>query len=326
MHPLLERQLRRHFGAVSEVPDDLKPFLEAIDAAYEASDTDRTLMERSLDLASSELVERNAALEKENEEKEKAMKALQEGEEALREALERVQQMDAARASFINAAAHELGTPLTPLKLQLQVVKNRLERQPDEAQRRSVEILERNVERLTHLVSDLLDSAKLQSNRLETLEREIDLSTIVKGAVNTFQPLAEEVGVTLTIDANGFLPVWCDPNRIGQVIDNLLSNALKFTPKDGTVHVQLSHDDRYCKVEVTDSGRGISKEGLAKLFASFSQVHEGAHTANTGTGLGLYICKGLIERTGGRIWGASEGVGKGSTFAFTLPLNQHDER
>lgn len=320
MHRLLERQVRKHFGDLDRVPDDMQPLLDAVDAAYQANDDDRELMERSMDLVSKELLQRNDALTKQITETEEAMAKLQDSESRLLEALQQVQELNVARANFINAAAHELSTPLTPLKLQVQVFKNRYANDPDVQQRRNVEILERNVERLTHLVKDLLDSAKLQTDRLDVQEEEVDLGALVSGSVGAFGSLAGDVGVELVLDKVPFVPVRCDPTRIGQVLDNLITNALKFTPAGGHVRITVQQGEDQAKVSVKDDGRGLSQRGIAKLFAPFSQVHEGDHPTAPGTGLGLYICKGLVQRSGGRIWAESPGLGKGATFSFTLPL------
>lgn len=320
MHRLLERQIRKHFGGIENVPEDMRPLLDAVDSAYSASDQDRQLMERSMDLVSNELVQRNDDLTRQIAETQVAMEKLQDSESRLLEALQQVQELNVARSNFINAAAHELSTPLTPLRLQVKLFKDRFANDPDVQQRRNVEILERNVDRLNHLVKDLLDSAKLQTDRLEVHEEEVDLSALVSGSVTAFASLADDVGVKLTMGEAPFIPVRCDPTRIGQVVDNFLTNALKFTSAGGHVTVSIEQTGGEAKVIVKDDGRGISKRGIGKLFAPFSQVHEGNHPIGPGTGLGLYICKGLVQRSGGRIWAESEGLGKGSTFGFTLPL------
>lgn len=438
MHKLLERQVRKHFGSVGDVPEPLRPFLERIDEAYQAADRDRTLLERSMDLASQELVARNEALAAQVEREKEARRALRRSEqdyrrivetategiwllgpdhrtrfvnqrmadllgygredlermtpldvitgdgkegaarafrelsermsgqrdvqmrrkdgstlwvlvssqaivgedgdydgalgmvtditarknaeEGLRQAYEQLQQMEKDRAAFINAAAHEMSTPLTPLKLQVSLLQNRI--QDDDKARRSVAILERNVERLAGLVSDLLDSSRLQSGTLKLEAEPVDLARLAQAAVTNFQDVAEERGVALGLEGQAGLRVRCDANRIGQVLDNLLSNAVKFTDEGGTVRVEVREREGMPAVSVHDDGIGMDRDGLKALFKPFSQVHELDPSRPQGTGLGLYICKGIVEQSGGRIWADSPGRGKGATFTFALPHHQ----
>lgn len=312
MHPLLRRQLRR---CNIEPTKDLQPLLDAISDAYESADQDREMVDRSMELVSNELMQRNESLAKEIKEKERAMESLQSSERALIEAVTQLKKMDKERAAFINAAAHELGTPLTPLKLQVRLVRDATGKRHDD----SVDILERNVERLTHLVRDLLDSSKLQSGNLDMQMETADLAALVRGAVSSFQPVAEQVGVELRTSELEFMEVHCDIIRTSQVLDNLLSNALKCT-KAGAVEVSANREGDRAFVSVRDTGIGISPQDMQKLFEPFSQVGKMASTSGSGTGLGLHICKGIIERSGGEIWAESAGLGEGSTFSFTLPL------
>lgn len=313
MHSLLRRQLRRY-----PPEENLEAFLASISEAYEASDEDRLLMERSMDLASQELLERNEHLARQMEETKRTMEELVESEAALKQAMEQMKQMDAARAAFINAAAHELGTPLTPLKLQVHVVKNSVNKE----QVPGIELLERNVDRLTLLVRDLLDSSKIQAGKLHLETELIDISTLVAASCDSFAALAQNVEVALSYHGSEQLEVVCDQARMAQVMDNLLSNAFKNTAAGGEVNVTVTKKSGSALISVKDTGIGIQREDFDKLFQPFSQLGDGAHTSKTGTGLGLHISRGLVERSGGEIWVESEGLGKGAAFFVKLPIAQ----
>lgn len=309
MHKLLERQLRRHFGDLTQVPPGLEGFLSAIEASYEGADQDRALLERSLVISSEELVRQNIELLRR--------------ESALACANAKLREMDQFRTRFINMTAHELGTPLTPMKLQLFLLKSKLEANPHvlAPERLSLEILARNIDRIAGLVSDVLDSAKLQGDHLAMKLAPVDIAKIVVESAQSFQAIAERSGVRLEVEVQEGLEAQADGRRLAQVFTNLLSNALKFTPSGGSVRLRSRLKDGVIVVSVADSGAGIAPEKIAELFAPFAQVHDTSDATKGGTGLGLYISKGIIEGSGGTLWCESAGPGHGTTFLFTLPLS-----
>lgn len=240
------------------------------------------------------------------------------GEQERRELL-RLKELDAFKTQFINTAAHELKTPLTPIKLQLHLLKTSpTELSPD--QKRSVQILDRNVDRLSTLVQDVLDAARIQAGRLALNKKPIDICPVTGEALDSFREVARGLGVALDASMEGMVAVDADAQRLTQVLYNLLSNALKFTPAGGRVHVSVRREDGECLVRVEDTGLGMTSDQLSRLFRPFSQVHEEVQGAKAGTGLGLYISRGILEEHKGRIWAESRGPGQGSTFAFALPL------
>ncbi|MES2154386.1 MAG: ATP-binding protein [bacterium] len=241
-------------------------------------------------------------------------------EAELKAAYQQLQEVDRARIQFINTAAHELGTPLTPIKLQVEMVKNRLDAHAEPQQRKSVEILERNVSRLSHLVKDLLDSARLQTGQLQVVPQTLDIHQEAERAVEAYRQPAAAAGVRLTLAPGRPMAILADVRRIGQVLDNLLSNAVKFTPHGGAVRVDVERTGSFARVSVRDGGIGLRPDAIAKLFQPFSQVHDTMQITQPGTGLGLYISKGIVEALGGDVGCTSPGLGKGSTFWFTLRL------
>ena len=244
--------------------------------------------------------------------------ARKEAEDA-RHQIEKLQEVNALKTQLLNMASHELNTPIAALRLQIHMLKMGGE-EPDARKQKAVTLLDRNVDRLATLVKDILDVARMQSGQLKLRREHIDLQPILDEAAELYAQPYLEKGVNLDVRAPS-VQALADPQRVMQVLVNLLSNALKFTPPGGTVRLLLEHDGDVAKVRVADSGNGLDPDQIARLFQPFSQVHDPAVETKGGTGLGLHISRGIIEQHGGRIWCESEGHGKGTTFAFTLPLS-----
>lgn len=231
--------------------------------------------------------------------------------------LERLRELEHAKSQFFNSAAHELGTPLTPIKLQLHLLKNMGEGEMNEGRQKALDILDRNVDRLSRLTQELLDVARLQAGHMQLEIEPTDLRKVVQEVVESFAPVAADRGVKLSADIREPLLVQADPKRLSQVLYNLVSNALKFTPRGGRVVIEETQSDKEVVMLVHDDGVGLSQEQISHLFQPFSQVH--ADKKSLGTGLGLFVSRGIVQLHGGRIWCESQGAGRGATFAFTLP-------
>ncbi len=245
-------------------------------------------------------------------------KERQEGRDRQRE-LEQLRQVDQFKTTFLNTAAHELRTPLLPVKAQFHLLKRRLAASGDAETVASVDILDRNITRLSSLVEDLLDAARYQAGRVDLHLEEVDLGALAADAVGSFQQAAKERALTLTLHDANEARVVCDRKRILQVLYNLLSNAVKFTPDGGTVTVSLHMGPDGATVRLADTGIGLAAAEIPRLFQPFAQLQESMVPGQRGSGLGLYVSRGLVEAHGGRIWVESAGPGKGSTFAFTIP-------
>lgn len=252
------------------------------------------------------------------EDLERAIRAEATERAALEVANRQLKDLDVMKTRFINSAAHELGTPLTPIKLQLHMLRHLGPKDPAKAAR-AVEVLERNVERLEFLVSDMLDVARLQSGNVRMRRAATHLPRLVHETVDSFHAAAEAGAVSLEFTAEPELWVDIDARRVGQVFDNLVSNALKFTPRGGWIRVHCYRAGRNVRVEVHDSGTGIDPKDVHKLFQPFSQVQDPLNKSYPGSGLGLYISKGLVEQHGGQLWCHSPGPGRGATFTVELP-------
>lgn len=231
--------------------------------------------------------------------------------------VERLRDLDRFKTDFLNAAAHELNTPLTPLQLQLHILQSAEDLGNAEARKRAVGIIGRNVERMALLVQDMLDVARLQSGRLAIQRQPADLAHVVRDAIETYRPPAEAKAIRIEVQGPESLVVAIDPKRASQILYNLVSNAIKYTPREGRVVVRYSGDAEQVRVEVQDNGLGFSPEQLARMFVPFGQAH--AHQVSApGTGLGLFISRGIAERHGGRLDAHSPGPGQGATFACVL--------
>lgn len=245
--------------------------------------------------------------------------------EAKDREVRRLREQAEFKTNFLRTAAHELGTPLTPITIQMRILRDLL-RAPGrgtasrDEERKAVEILDRNIGRLHVLVRDMLESARLQSGRLKLAVRPMDMAHVVHEVVETFQEPAIQTGIALDMQGATELPMTGDPDRLSQVLYNLLANAMKFTPVGGSIHVRVAPDgDDSVRVTVQDTGSGFTREQAAQLCQPFVQLEDPRHRVRMGSGLGLYISRGIVEQHGGKLTCESAGPGMGATFTFTVP-------
>lgn len=245
----------------------------------------------------------------------------------LRGAHEQLRDLDRLKTRFLNSAAHELRTPMTPIVVQLELLGRQHLGPLNPRQQRAIGILDRNIARLNRHIDDLLDIARLQADQFRVARERVEVTRLVAEAAESFHEVAARAGVGLEVVVTPGLVAHADPRRLTQVLFNLLGNAMKFTPPGGRVTLSARRDGGLCVVQVRDTGVGFEAADAARLFLPFSQLHDdAAQGANrTGVGLGLYVCKGIVERHGGSIRGESDGPGKGATFTFTLPLEERAE-
>jgi signal transduction histidine kinase len=212
--------------------------------------------------------------------------------------------------------SHELRTPLHYVR-GFTTLLTRDPLTPNQA--RNVQDVQAASDRMLRLVEDLLDGAALQAGQLNLELRDMDYAGLVEDVLGHMRPLAEgkQLELVANVEPAGLLRA--DPRRIAQVLTNLLANAIKFTPHGGRIELAVRRGPGALYTEVRDSGVGISAEQLPKLFQRFSQLDMSATRPAGGSGLGLWICKGIVEAHGGRIEATSQ-PNVGSTFGFTLPL------
>ena len=237
----------------------------------------------------------------------------------LKAANERLKELDRLKDDFISTVTHELRTPLTSIRAFSEILHDN----PDiaEAERhRFLGLIIKESERLTRLINQVLDLAKLEAGMAEWQTAELDLGEIIADAVSATSQLFKSRGVTVEVQAAAGLPkVLADRDRVMQVMLNLLSNAVKFCPEGtGRVALRLSQEGGDVRLDVSDNGVGIGREHLGVIFEKFRQVGDTLTEKPAGTGLGLAICRQIIDHLGGRLWAESE-PGRGSVFTFTLP-------
>jgi PAS domain S-box-containing protein len=235
-------------------------------------------------------------------------------------------ELEQRKDDFIALASHELKTPITSLKVQAQLLKKRLERaeQSEIAQQtvRQLERMDEQLNRLADLVSGLLDVSKMEAGKLDYDMREVTLDELIEECVEDLQRLSETHTIILEgLDALAGVKVVADKERIGQVLTNLIMNAVKYSPEADKVVVGSRMEQGAVRVSVQDYGMGIPESDQAHVFERFFRASGPGLHKYPGLGLGLYICSEIIKRHGGRIWVESQ-VGGGSTFHFTLPTIQ----
>lgn len=234
----------------------------------------------------------------------------------------RLKELDKLKSDFVSNVSHELRTPLTAIKGSVDNMLDGLTGDLNEKQSRYLVRIKSNTDRLARLINDLLDLSKIEAG-IKLKPTNLDLATIAREVIESLRPLAAEKLITITIESlESALDAWADPDRIAEILMNLLGNAIKFTPNDGTVSLSLQRNGtEWVEVSVADTGPGIPSEEANRIFDKFYQVTQAKNQKAVGTGLGLTITKALVEMHGGRIWLESE-VGKGSIFSFTLPAEQ----
>lgn len=232
----------------------------------------------------------------------------------------KLREQEAMRIQMLNNVAHDLSSPLTPIKLQLAMIPKDKPIPPER-----LEVVKRNLAQVERLVADLKDLARLEAGGFRLDPKPVDLCTLARTAADAFRGDAEARGLRLDVSMDGELPVQVDPERVTQVIYNLVTNALKFTPAGGSVAIHAHASGDEAEVSVRDSGRGLTPDEMARLFKPFSQVHDRAEVKERGTGLGLFISRGIATAHGGALSVVSEGRGRGSTFTLRVPLRPREK-
>jgi signal transduction histidine kinase len=233
--------------------------------------------------------------------------------------LHHMEDLNEFKSQFIGMVAHDLNNVLTPMRLNLGLVEMQMAK-PGGGGKVPLDRLKGNISRLSGFLADLLDASRLQSGHLDLDVQDFDLAASLRQTVEGMRPEAEDLGLHLAFAGPSSFPIAADQRRLEQVTTNLLSNAFKFTPRGGTVRVELKPTADGAGLIVADTGPGVAAGDLERIFQPFTRLLNTPQGNHTGTGLGLYICRGIIEQHGGRIWCESKGEGKGASFCVSLPL------
>jgi signal transduction histidine kinase len=279
----------------------------------------------AVEVRNKRLVEQAATLERSLALAHDARKEAESARRALSEQNKRLRELDRLKDEFLSLVSHELRTPLTSIRGYLDLVLDGEAGEINPEQRRFLEAVERNSGRLLRLVGDLLFVAQADAGRLSLERASVDLSELAAHCVEEAAPAATEKSVSLVLLAESVPSLVGDRGRLAQVLDNLVSNALKFTPEGGTVQVRTSAHEEHVVLEVEDTGIGIPQDDQPRLFDRFFRSAVAEDQAIPGTGLGLAIVKAIVEAHSGRI-SISSREGVGTTFRVELPLAERAER
>lgn len=235
----------------------------------------------------------------------------------------KLKDLDKLKDEFVSLASHELRTPMTIIKSYIWMLLQMKEGILNNKQKMYLERTYLSVDRLIKLVNDMLNVSRIESGRISLELKPGNLSKIAREVVMEMQPKAQELGTIMSvIDKNPIPDTQIDTERIKQVLINLIGNALKFTPSNGLIKIELEQKGDEVVAHVIDNGKGINAEDLPKLFQKFGTITKDYLKRQNpqGTGLGLYISKSLVELHGGKVWGKSEGENKGSIFSFSIKI------
>lgn len=265
----------------------------------------------------------NESLKAKSTELQNALDTVEEANKRLEEANEQLRIHDRLQTEFINIAAHELRTPVQPLLGAAELLEQELEKGTENMQisRAEIEMIIRNAKRLARLSSDILEASRIESGSLRLQKERVNMNEKIKNVILDSRSFNDEKKIEIVFEPVSKEPVFveADKSRMFEVLSNLIKNAIKFT-NEGKIIVRLEQEDDYAVVKVIDTGRGIDPAIMPKLFTKF------ASKSDTGTGLGLFISKNIVEAHGGQIRANNNRDGKGATFAFSIPLAKSQEK
>lgn len=246
----------------------------------------------------------------------------------------REREVDHMKSEFVSLVSHELRTPLTSIKGYIDLLLDGDAGELTEEQQEYLGIVKNNADRLIALINDLLDVSRIDAGKIDLQRSPLDLARLIHVVADSLRPSIEAKGQHLTLDLTGGhepllggrddarLPaVLADADRVTQILTNLLSNAYKYTPAGGSICVKAYTEGDHVRVDVQDTGIGLSTEEQSQIFNRFFRAHNRTTQEIGGTGLGLTIARSLVEMLGGKIM-VSSSPGQGSTFSFTLPVAQ----
>lgn len=283
--------------------DSFNHMIQQLKVSREKIETWNRELETKVAERTSELKEKHHELEKAHNE--------------LENAYEELKTLDKAKDDFLSLVSHELRTPLSSILLYSEMLLDGLAN-TEEDRTEFLSTIVDNCKRLTRLINDVLDLSKIEAGRMSFNLEKLNMKSLVIETLNSIRPALESHGINFDceqVDDN--IHLWVDRDKIIQVLTNITSNAIRFTPQGGMISVSLTTNTKMGIIAVKDTGKGIKKEDISKVFDRFSQL-ESIDQHSKGTGLGMTISKSIIERLGGEIWIESE-VGKGTTVFFALP-------
>ncbi|MBT5740356.1 sensor histidine kinase [Candidatus Woesearchaeota archaeon] len=325
-----KHSIKIHVKSKDEIGDLAKTFNEMASDLKEARNElikHAKSVEKEVGIRTKELNLSKKALTRKATEAENAKLAtlniLEDVEEArtkLSHSYKKLKELDIMKSTFLTVTSHELKTPLTPAKIQTQMLLEGDLGKLNTKQKSSFNIILRNINRLNVLIEDILEISRLEAEGFKLQFSKVQLANLIKATTQNMTPVAEKKGITISYKKSTLPQIEADEKRIAGVITNLIENAIKFTDK-GRISIEANKKGNKILVEVKDTGKGIAKEHIDQIFEAFFQIEKTFTREHNGTGLGLAISKSIVNAHKGKIWVRSV-LGKGSTFYFTLPLTQ----
>lgn len=254
-------------------------------------------------------------------EKDRYEREIREKNVQLERANRELKKLDQLKSDFISSVSHDIRIPLNSVRESVALILDGVVKTEEEKGKRVLEIAKRNIDRLSVMINDLLDFSKLEAGKMRLHVELHDIQILVDDVLSSLKPLADKKQIRFEFKPAASIPkIRCDAERVIQVLTNLVGNAVKFTPEKGTVAVTVeTTPGKQIKIMVRDTGIGIAKEDLKRIFERFEQVQGVSSGEMKGTGLGLAICKELVKLHGGEIWAESE-PNQGSRFIVLLPF------
>lgn len=301
-------------GGNLDMRAQIDSYREVNELAYAFNQMADSIQERD-----EELQQNFEELEFAHEELQSVNEEMETANEELSQANERVMEADRLKSEFLANMSHELRTPLNSVIALSGILLARLDGGLNDEQEKQINIIQRSGKNLLELINDILDLSKIESGKVEVHIAEFHVDDVVDDAMTLITPMASEKMIDVAFTKDGSIPtIRSDRNKMKQILLNLLSNAVKFTPKGGSVRIGARNKDGSVELRVTDTGIGITRENLDKIFDEFRQLDGSTTREYGGTGLGLAITRRLAELLGGETIVESE-LGKGSTFTINIP-------
>jgi len=228
-------------------------------------------------------------------------------------------EIDSAKTEFLSITSHELRSPMTPMKAQLQMLEEGYFGALNKKQKESLGIIIRNADRLDNIIVDFLEVSRIEAARLKFNFKDTDMAQTAQDTVKFMEGFAKEKNIDLITNIDKLPIIEVDPDRISQVLRNLINNAIKFSNDKSKIKINAELINEYILFSIRDYGCGLSSDNQIRVFEPFYQVENANRRRHGGTGLGLAICRGIVESQNGKIWVESQ-PGKGCKFNFTIPL------
>jgi len=249
---------------------------------------------------------------------------IKEADNKIKQQNVQLEKLNQIKSDFFEVTTREIRSPLTTIKGYMEMLSNRIFGEITDEQKKYLEIMLRNTNRLDNIVSDLVDISRIESGGMTFTSKKTIVSKMVNEAVEKMQSSANEKNIAINVEIEDQIPdLIVDQDRIKQVIINILGYAIKFSPDKTAVNLRAKKQETDVLFEIQDQGMGIPKDKQKKIFTAFYRADEGKSREFSGGGIGLALSRGIVTVHGGKIWVESE-EGKGSTFRFTLPIKPVD--